>query len=423
MQKDAQLNIWAEEAFKTFICYRGSTTGNSAGKEIANCLHSVLSGEKEYAPVFLAEEFNYDFISDLESIFRSVERFVVVLNVNFFSDFFRDGGEPEHAAPNEEAATLKEIKMALDCHCELYVVFSGEFSWDRVDPLTLRKLGAFFGEEALGRLRHVSNPYQWKQSGNSKAEILDCFNKSRLNGLRRFLRGLEADTERSFEGSVTQYANRNNSESIREYLKKIVEEEGESDIAYAAFYLLQVMLRQRKDFGQMRENFRRWGQLFESEASYSHIWVLYLIESGEDFDVEEALALSETDCETFPDNAGFVHLFADVYATVCERADPQERAALMEKWGARAEEMVDKAIKYSEDESGGHGYAKYYCTKARILALRKEYREAEHNVNLAIDKEDSERKDYVIRLLGYQYHKTMIQMEKKLDERFGEGKA
>ena len=167
----------------------------------------------------------------------------------------------------------------------------------------------------------------------------------------------------------------------------------------------------------MRENFRLWGQLYESKASYSHIRVLYLIESGEDFDAEEALALSEQDCETFPDNAGFVHLFADVYATVCERADPSERAALMEKWGARAEEMIDRAIELDAK------YAKYYCTKARILALRKKYREAEHSINRAIDLEDAQQTVDLIRMLGYQYHKTMIQVEKKLDERFGEGKA
>lgn len=125
----------------------------------------------------------------------------------------------------------------------------------------------------------------------------------------------------------------------------------------------------------------------------------------------------------FPDNAGFVHLFADVYATVCERADPQERAAIIEKWGARAKEMVDKAIKESRDYAEGRGYAKYYCTRARIQALQKNYREAERDINLAIDKEDSQRKDYVIRLLGYQYHKTMIQVEKKLDRLSEEGRA
>ena len=421
MQKDAQLNTGTAAAFKTFICYRGGTTGNRAGKEIADCVKRVISREPDFAPVFLGDENfekKFDFISDLEPLFKTVERLVVVLNVNFFSDFFLEDG-----TPNKESPTREELKLALERHCELFAVHSGEFSWNMVDKTTLKRLNDYFGEERFGRLRHLSNPYVWHQGENPPAEILKRFSKSSLNEVRGFLRNLEADTERSFEKSVTEFATNNNNEFTREQLRRIVKEEAGGGISYAAFYLLQVMLRQRKDFGQMLENFRRWGQIFESEASYSHIWVLYLIESGEDFDAEEALVLAETDCETFPDNAGFVHLFADVYATVCERANPQERAALMETWGARAEEMVDKAIKYSEDESGGRGYAKYYCTKARILALRKEYREAEHNVNLAIDKEDSERKDYVIRLLGYQYHKTMIQMEKKLDERFGEGKA
>ena len=84
----------------------------------------------------------------------------------------------------------------------------------------------------------MSNPYRWKQSGNSKEEILDFFNKSALNEVRSFLRDLEADTERSFEKSVTDFAKHHNDEFTREQLRRIVKEEAGGGISYAAFYLL-----------------------------------------------------------------------------------------------------------------------------------------------------------------------------------------
>ena len=402
---------------QTFLCYRGSTTGSTAGLEIARCVRDAIKDDKEFLPVFFAESYRYDFLSDLPQIFQSVRRVVIVLTVGFFDGFFEPSPDPETVLPREkDSVTLSELKMAFSHDCELLVVFSGEFSWQRVDPVALRRAKKYFGEENIDRLMHVSNPYVWKQAGNPPGDILDCFRLSSISGVRRFLRELGPETDRSFEIDITGFANQNNTAGVRSFLREYISRE-DDDTAYPAFFLLQLMLRQMKEYEQMREAFVEFGSRFSSFRSYSHVWVLYLIECGEDFDEEEALSQSWMDCVDFPDNAGFIHLFADVYATACERADPEKKKAVAARWGQRAAEMIEKALALDPD------YAKYYCTKGRILALEKRYREAERSIGVAIDKEKSERQDYAIRLMNYQYHRIMVQVERKLDRLRGEERS
>lgn len=394
---------------RTFICYRGTSSGNNAGLEIARYLaETVLADAEGFSPVFFAEDNRYDFMNDLEIIFKNIERFVIVLNVNFFSGFFLEEESGEGFAPNPESSTLKEIEIALKSECEFFIVLSGEFTWEQVDPITIDRLESYYGKENVGRLRHTSNPYIWNQTDNSPAVILESFRKTSLHGVRLFLSNLQPETSRDFELDITNYAKRNNTHGSREYLREFIDA-NDGDIAYAAFYLLQVMLRQLKNYEQMRDIFDRYDARFSKHQSYSHIKVLFLVESGDDYDVDEVLTLAWNDCLEFSNNAGFIHLFADAYATSCELADPENRIAVIEKWGEKAEDMVNRAIELD------NSYAKYYCTKARILALRNDFPAAQKNINLAIDKEDSRRNDYMIRLLNYQYYKTMIQFEKRID--------
>ena len=132
------------------------------------------------------------------------------------------------------------------------------------------------------------------------------------------------------------------------------------------------------------------------------------MESESDFEWDHALSLAHSDCKCHPDNAGHVHLFPNLYAMVCEKACPDDISRLKEVWGKLAQEAVDRAITLDS------GYAKYHCTKARIMAIDGDFEDAEREINRAIALEDSQRKDYMIRLADYQYYKIMIQIEKRL---------
>jgi hypothetical protein len=49
--------------------------------------------------------------------------------------------------------------------------------------------------------------------------------------------------------------------------------------------------------------------------------------------------------------------------------------------------------------------------------MAKRFKEAEQCVNKAISLEDSGRSDYFLRILDYNYYKTMIKTDEKLYER------
>ena len=398
--------------YRTFVCYRGETSGTTAGSQIAAYVQPILDGDDEFAPAFYAPEKKYDFMSDLPAMFEAIEKVVIVFTVGFFRGFFLEDSENGQVRPNPESSTRLEIELALKYHCDIYPIFSGEFSWDDIDPVTMDRLNQYYGAEAMDRLKHISNPYLWNQVRNTEEDILASFKKSSINNMWQFLRTLPAETERDFELKLTEFAKKNNwSADVRKRLKEILEDQAAAEeVRYAAFYLLQLMLRQIKDFPKMKDLFDRYAELFSRRLSYSHIWLLYLLESGVRYDVEEVLGLARNDCREMPDNAGIVHLFADIYVTACEKADRRQREELISGWGKDAWEAVDRAIELDDS------YAKYYCTKGRMMALEHRYSEAENLISQAINREDSGREDYTIRLMNYQYHRIMIQMNRKLYE-------
>ena len=65
-------------------------------------------------------------------------------------------------------------------------------------------------------------------------------------------------------------------------------------------------------------------------------------------------------------------------------------------------------------------YAKFYCTKARVVAQRGRYAEAYSLINKAVATESSARKDYALRLLDYRHCETVILLQEQREYFQGE---
>lgn len=184
----------------------------------------------------------------------------------------------------------------------------------------------------------------------------------------------------------------------------------ENRVAYAAFYCLTIIYRTHLDAEKLNAVFRRNQSWCRSHETFHHLNVLRYLQLPDELDADEEEYLSgafET-ARKYPENAGFTHAFADLYATVCERSTNQQ-AMLIQKWGAKARKAVESALE------ADRSYAKYYCTKGRILALEQDYDAADACVEKAIRLEDSSRSDYAIRIGLYQYHRLQIQAKKQLN--------
>ena len=228
--------------------------------------------------------------------------------------------------------------------------------------------------------------------------------------LIEFLASVPHEKTRSFELNLTEYVIENSSAHLCEALEKLLSAEQDDRVAYNAFYCLNIIYRRTKDFVKLSVLFEKYSQKFARHITFSHLKVLFEIESGSMYDYAEVLNVTYKDSELFSDNAGFVHLFADVFATIYENGYIRDKQAYLDSWYDLALNAVNRAI-YLDDE-----YAKYSCTKARILVIKNEFMEAVSYIDKAIGIEKSGRSDYILRICTYQYHKMMINVSRKIYE-------
>lgn len=223
-----------------------------------------------------------------------------------------------------------------------------------------------------------------------------------------FLSNVPNERKRGYELSLTDYVLKNNSAQTINDLNQIVDEHPNQQIAYNAFYCLNIIYRRAKDYFKVNKLFEEYAQRFSKHITFEHLKVLFEIESGSIYDYNEILKVTYKDSELFLDNAGFVHLFADVFVTIYENGYIHDMDAFLDGWYQLALNAANKAIELDDN------YAKYYCTKARILSITHEYDEAMNYINKAISIECSDRYDYTLRICNYQYYKMMIYVNKNI---------
>ena len=229
------------------------------------------------------------------------------------------------------------------------------------------------------------------------------------NEIVQFLSELPNEKTRDYELMITRFAGKRG-DSIDSILEKIIEESTEDIVAYNAFYCLNVINRRNKDYAKLQLLFDKYETRFCKHITYDHLKALYDIDSDNFYDYTEILKTTYKDSLLFNDNAGFVHAFASVFATIYERGGLKQPAEFVNEWYDLVLKAINHAIKLDPN------YAKYYCTKARIICIKGEYREADILINKAISYEDSKRNDYALRISNYQYYKMMVQMYIKMDK-------
>ena len=225
--------------------------------------------------------------------------------------------------------------------------------------------------------------------------------------LTTYLSELPSENTREYELSITKFVGVNN--SIDTLLEQIIKESTNDDVAYNAFYCLNVIDRRNKDYATLQTRFDEYGHRFRKHITYDHLVALFYIESDGFYDYDEILRSTYKDSIIFCDNAGFVHAFANVFVTIYEKGGIKDPETFIDEWYDLALNAINNAIKLDPN------YAKYYCTKARIICIKGEYKEADVLITKAISLENSKRNDYALRISNYQYYKMMVQMYIHID--------
>ena len=196
------------------------------------------------------------------------------------------------------------------------------------------------------------------------------------------------------------------------FLSLIEDETSDSKTRFYAFFSLATIYRRNKDITKFKELDYNFGSLFNTIPLYWHLKSLLYRQSKSTYKLALENAVKAKD--TLPEHPGVLHSYAEIVALMAE--DEQERGRDCEtKENCLAFDHLDSAVaaidQALELESD---YAKFYCTKGRLLALQGEFDKGQKSILKAIDKENSNEKDYAIRINEYMYIMTRIEREQML---------
>lgn len=211
---------------------------------------------------------------------------------------------------------------------------------------------------------------------------------------------------RSYEVQLTKYASQNVTKVEFDLLLSWLRERVHSpqSAAFECFFVLCIFSRRLKNFSEYRELLRDFGTYFEHLPLYHHIEALYYKQFDTPNDIEMAMTCASKAAQhpELSRQVGVLHSYVESVVKA-EEHNQNVSPSILE----------DAMIKINEVVKLDNHYAKFHCTRGRLLALREDFPEARRAIHKAIDLEDSTNIDYSIRINEYQSHLTRIQMEEK----------
>lgn len=234
--------------------------------------------------------------------------------------------------------------------------------------------------------------------------------------LARFLAGLPGQESREYELTITHIAEHCPADRM-DWFKDILKDDTRPvEVRFSAFFVLVTHCRRYKSYTEYGRLVDEFGSLFTNHPMFAHVAGLMYAGRGGSGDLEHALALSKRASESLPSHSGALHAFASNVATAGESGIPIDDATRIE-----AEEALAAAIGLEPKP-----YAKFYCTRGRLLALRGEWDRAQESIRKAMDLEEEGKSDYTLRLGEYQYYLARVQnseMTSRMESEFDQART
>lgn len=169
-------------------------------------------------------------------------------------------------------------------------------------------------------------------------------------------------------------------------------------IRFHAFYCLTIFIRRYKNSSELENLIFQHGENFAHKPLYNIILSTFYKSKGSLDDLYEAIHYATLAKNSLLNHKGVLQHYADIVASSFEMSNQVDEELLND-----ALNSIQKAIQLDSN------YAKYYCTKGRLLVFKKEFKKAMFEIKKAIDKENPDKKDYAIRIGDYQFYLLKIQ--------------
>lgn len=226
--------------------------------------------------------------------------------------------------------------------------------------------------------------------------------------LKKFLSELPDESIRDFELQIVSICTDKQPEAFLSWVKSLLDENSTSakqdKVAFSAFCILINYARRSYNRTKEAELLSNYSERFSKHVFLNHIKLLCMLDNRTGLNNNDILELAFSNCKAMPQNAGVHHALADAVAIIFEDSEFSSAKKPDYIWLQRGETAIQCALDKEKT------YAKFYCTKARILSLRGKHEEAITNINTAIDYEDSNKVDYALRVGKYQTYSQLIRM-------------
>ncbi len=232
--------------------------------------------------------------------------------------------------------------------------------------------------------------------------MIDWSAMKKQSDLVRHLSNLGDQKSRDYELAITDIA-RQCPDNRLSWFEDVLGDEKESvEVRFSAFFVLVTHYRRFNNFQKFDELVRKYGSLFNGQPMYAHIVGLLHAGLGGRRDLEVAIDLSRSASKSLPSHPGVLHAFASHVA-----AAEESGIELRDEVRDEAKRALNTAIGLETKP-----YAKFYCTKGRLLVLRGEWDEAQKAIQEAMRIEDEHETDYALRMSEYQSQLAGVQVRR-----------
>jgi len=236
---------------------------------------------------------------------------------------------------------------------------------------------------------------------------------------------------RNFEVEVVKLATNPPHDLFIEEIQAHVEQQKDPSAVtkedFIAYCILVNYQRRMKNYEDEEKYIQAYRHIFApGHPFFDHMDLLSKMDNLEVYAAKDVLELAERSCRQLSQNNGAVHAYCEVIALLHE--NNSGRIGIGDVPQDVLGAHLDKALAAMDDILWKeHNYAKYYCTRGRLLAVKKRYPEAIQNITKAIAIEDSSRRDYTLRVNQYQIHlqqaknmQVLDRTEEKLNQKIQE---
>lgn len=185
------------------------------------------------------------------------------------------------------------------------------------------------------------------------------------------------------------------------------EDEAEERVSFAAFCIRIGQLRRNQDHSKEFELMNQYLERFHRHPFFNHLYLMCLLDMDPVGKAKKILELAYKNIEVMPLNAGVHHVLAIAAADIFEATEFQPELRPDPVWLERGAQAAEDALERDSN------YAKFHCTRGRILALQGKYDQALKEISQAMDLENSHQSDYALRIGNYRMYYQRIQDKRR----------